>query len=354
MTDTSLDPWSIALDEYPLTGTPAEKFRAALRFAVLAPSSHNSQPWQFRMAGDALELLADRARALPVVDPDDRELTISCGAVLKFLRVTLAHFGEGVKVTVLPDPGEPDLLARVELTGPIVPAPLDHLLFSAIPRRRTNRLPFNLEPIPEVVLGRARARAEAEQVWLQTLTDESDRAALSDLIAEGDRIQLGDRHFRRELASWVHSNRSASRDGMPGYALAVGDLVAEVGPLVIRTFDIGEGKAARDRQLALGSPALAVLWTEEDSSRAWLQAGQGLAGALLSLEADGISASYLNQAVELPELREKARALLGRAGAPQLVLRLGRGRAVRPTPRRSAEEVLLGAENIPRAFSASS
>lgn len=354
MTDTSLDPWAIALDEFPLTGTPAEKFRAALRFAVLAPSSHNSQPWLFRMSGDALELLADRARALPVVDPDDRELTISCGAVLKFLRVTLAHFGEGAQVTLLPDPDEPDLLARVALTGPIVPADLDHVLFSAIPRRRTNRLPFDAEPVPEVVLGRARTRAEKEQVWLQTLTDESDRAALADLIAEGDRLQLSDRHFRRELAAWVHGNRSASRDGMPGFALGVGDLVAEVGPLVIRTFDIGGGRAARDRQLALGSPALAVLWTEEDTPRAWLQAGQGLAGALLSLETDGISASYLNQPIEVAELRDRVRALLGRAGAPQLILRLGRGRSVRPTPRRPAEEVLLGAENIPRAFSASS
>lgn len=351
MTDTSLDPWALALDEFPLTGTAAEKFRAALRFAILAPSSHNSQPWHFRLEGDALELLADRTRALPVVDPDDREMTMSCGTVLKFLRVVLAHFGEGVKVALLPEASDPDLVARVELSGRMTPTNLDHTLFASIPTRRTNRLPFAPDPLSEVALGHARARAEKEQVWLQTLTDESDRAALADLIAEGDRIQLSDRRFRRELASWVHSNRSSSRDGMPGFSQGVGDLVSEVGPLVIRTFDIGGGRAARDRQLALGSPALAVLWTEEDSPHAWLQAGQGLGGALLSLEADGISASYLNQPVEIPELRDRVRSLLGRAGFPQLVLRLGKGRSVRPTPRRSVEEMLLGAENIPRAFS---
>jgi hypothetical protein len=344
----------VALDEFPLTGTPAEKFRAALRFAVLAPSSHNSQPWLFRMAGDDLELLADRARALPVVDPEDREMTISCGAVLKFLKIALIHFGEGLRVTLLPEPEDPDLLARIEFTGRIVPTQLDHDLFAAIPRRHTNRLPFADDPIPEVVLGRARARAEKEQVWLQTLTDETDRAALADLIAEGDRIQLSDRRFRRELASWVHNNRTKSRDGMPGYAHGVGDLVAEVGPLVIRTFDIGGGKAARDRQLAVGSPALAVIWTEEDTPLAWLRAGQGLAGALLSLEADGIAASYLNQAVEIPELRDRVRALLGRAGAPQLVLRLGQGRSVRATPRRPVEEITLDTDNILRAFNSPS
>lgn len=341
MTETSLDPWALALDEFPLTGTATEKFRAALRVAVLAPSSHNSQPWLFRMSGEALELYADRTRALPVVDPDDREMTISCGTILKFLRVVLRHFGEGAAVTLLPNPHDPDLMARVELTGRVMPAALDHELFTAIPTRRTNRLPFAPEPIAELVLGHARARAEQEQVWLQTLTSEEDRAALADLIAEGDQLQLSDRRFRRELASWVHANRRTSRDGMPGFALGLGDLVAEVGPLVIRTFDIGGGRAARDRQLAVGSPALAVLWTEDDTPRAWLQAGQGLAAALLSLEADGVQASYLNQAIEVPELRARLGAILGRAGWPQLVLRLGKGRAVRPTPRRSAEEILL-------------
>ena len=354
MTDTSLDPWAIALDEFPLTGTAAEKFRAALRLAVLAPSSHNSQPWQFRLLGDTLELLADRTRALPVVDPEDRELTISCGAILKYLRVILAHFGEGVKLSLLPDSHEPDLLATVELSGNVTPTDLDHALYAAMPFRRTNRLPFEPEPISEVILGHARARAEREQVWLQTLTDEFDRAAVADLIAEGDRIQLADRRFRRELASWVHRNRSGSRDGMPGYAHGAGDLASAVGPLVIRTFDIGGGLAARDRQLAIGSPALAVLWTEEDTPLAWLQAGQGLAGALLSLTANGVSASYLNQPIEVPELRARLRSLLGRMGYPQLILRIGKGRPVRPTPRRPVDEVLINADDFLRTFSAPS
>lgn len=341
MTDTSLDPWVVALDEFPLTGTVREKFRSALRSAVLAPSSHNSQPWRFRLTGDVLELLADRTRALAVVDPDDRELIISCGACLKFLQVAFTHFGEGTAVTLLPNPADPDLLARIELTGPLVPTERDHALFGGIRERRTNRHPFVSDPIPEAALARARAQVEKHQAWLQSLTAEEDRTALAELIAEGDRTQLADRRFRRELASWVHSNRSSSRDGMPAFAHGMGDLASEVGPLIIRTFDIGDGRAARDRQLALGSPALAVLWTEEDRQRDWLRAGQGLAGALLSLEADGISASYLNQPMEVPELRDRVRALLGREGAPQLILRLGRGKKTRPTPRRGVDEVLV-------------
>jgi len=340
MSDATPDPWAEARDEFPLTGTRRSRFVAALRHAVLAPSSHTSQPWIFRLEGESLELLADRSRALPVVDPEDRELIISCGVVLRFLRVALNHFGQGARVTLFPDPATPDLLARVSLTGVVQPSRRAHKLFEAIALRRTNRFPFESDPVPEPLLGRARNIAEKDGGWLQTLTGEADRAALAELIAEGDRRQLSDRKFRRELASWVHSNRSTSRDGMPGYAHGLGDLAASVGPLVIRTFDIGDGRAARDRQLALGSPALAVLWTEQDTPRDWMRAGLSLGAALLSLEADGIAVSYLNQPIEVPELRDRVRTLLDREGAPQIVLRLGYGRDVRTTPRRRVEAVL--------------
>jgi nucleotide-binding universal stress UspA family protein len=52
---------------------------------------------------DTVELYADRTRALPVIDPDDRELTISCGAALLHLRIALRHFGYAGAVATLPD-----------------------------------------------------------------------------------------------------------------------------------------------------------------------------------------------------------------------------------------------------------
>ena len=63
-----------ALDAYPHDRPVEERLRFALRFAVLAPSSHNAQPWLFRIEGDHVDVLIDRTRAQPVMDPHDREL----------------------------------------------------------------------------------------------------------------------------------------------------------------------------------------------------------------------------------------------------------------------------------------
>jgi len=71
-----------------------ESFKELLKYAVLAPSGHNTQPWLFHFnKQNDLYLIADRTRALPVVDPNDRELTISCGAALDHLEIAANAHG---------------------------------------------------------------------------------------------------------------------------------------------------------------------------------------------------------------------------------------------------------------------
>lgn len=76
---------------------------------MLAPSSHNTQPWRFCTSGDRVELYADRTRALPFNDPEDRELTISCGCALMNTRVAAAEAGLAMSAEVLPSPDEGNL-----------------------------------------------------------------------------------------------------------------------------------------------------------------------------------------------------------------------------------------------------
>mgnify|MGYP006351597163 CR=1 FL=1 len=100
MTDR-LQMWLVDEADCPAAESGVDLLRFVLRYAVLAPSSHNSQPWLFYVWGNAVEIYADLARRLPVVDPDDRELVMSCGAALYNLRLTLRHFGAGCEVAVL-------------------------------------------------------------------------------------------------------------------------------------------------------------------------------------------------------------------------------------------------------------
>ena len=236
-------------------------------------------------------------------------------------------------------------MARIpicSLGSTCAPSAEDRRLFEAIPNRHTNRLPFERRSIPKRVLQELKHAAEREGAELAVITADNHKEPLAELIAEGDRLQWDDRRFRAELAAWSRANHSDKADGIPGYGLGHGDAKSVVGPLVIRTFDLGDGQAARDRQLADGSPALAVLLTDWEGPAEWLAAGEALDHLLLRAQAEGVVASFLNQPVEEASLRPKLRKLLGEHGFPQLVLRLGYPvKAARPTPRRALEDVVL-------------
>jgi hypothetical protein len=118
------------------------------------------------------------------------------------------------------------------------------------------------------------------------------------------------------------------------------DLAAPLFTSVIRTFDLGGGLAAAHHALAAGSPLLICVATPTDDAPAWLAAGQALERLLLVAASAGITASYLNQPIEMGALRERLRTTLAMDGVPQILVRMGRGKPVPHSPRRPLPEVV--------------
>ncbi|MFM0055314.1 nitroreductase [Paraburkholderia phytofirmans] len=333
--------WSVDARQFDEHAGVEEKLRFALRYAVLAPSNHNTQPWHFIVDGDCVTLCADRTRALPVVDPFDRELIISCGAALFNLRVALSYFRLAYAITPFPAPADLDVLAHLRILREgrcdtsLVP------LFDAIPQRVTTRDIFVDEPVPSEFQRRVVEAGAAEGCDVVCIESGASRENVAALIGEADRAQFKDPRFRRELASWVHPRRS--QDGMPALSAGMRALLDLAVPLVssvIRTFDLGGGVAAAHHALAAGSPLLLCIATGTDDAPAWFAAGEALERVLLTAAGAGMTASYLNQPIELTPLRERLRTTLNLDGMPQLLIRVGRGGQAPHSPRRPLADVL--------------
>src|SRR5688572_7040840 len=260
--------------------------------AILAPNSHNTQPWLFRITDDTIELRADRSRSLPVVDPDDRSLMISCGAALGNLRAAALGGGNRVAIKRLPNPEDRDLVALVNIGGEREVEEFERARANAITRRRSNRAPFHTWDVPKEALRAIQNTAAAEGAVLYLMTEVEEKSRVADLIAEGDRQQAHDPAFRKEAAHWLHPNVSRARDGMPANTFGVGDVMSLTYPLAVRRLDWGNARGTKDHDLAVDAPVVAVLGTAADNQAAWLRTGEALALLLLDLTVAGLSASF--------------------------------------------------------------
>jgi nitroreductase len=336
------DPWQVKQNDFPVAGSTTEKLKFLLNYAILAPSGHNTQPWSFKLVNDAVELHTDLTRALPIVDPDNRELIISCGAALFHLKIAINYFGYQDVVKIFPTEDKPDLLARIGIGNKKLVSDKEKLLFHAILQRRTNRLPFADRQLDRSFLSELSLAASSPSTQLQIIPDNL-RQTIINLIVRGDRLQLANPLFRQELARWIRSGNSPHHDGIPIYAQGIDEQFDALTPIIslaIRSFNLGKSQSAQNQKLAAQAPVLVLLTSKHDTPHDWLATGEALAHLLLRAKVDRVWASFFNQPIQISQLRSQLKALFPEHGYPQILLRLGYGRDIKPTPRRSVGEII--------------
>lgn len=81
----------------------ADLRRWALGYAILAPNSHNRQPWIADLREpDAITLFVDRERLLPMTDPWYRQIVVSQGTFIESLAIALRERGMEPQVRLFP------------------------------------------------------------------------------------------------------------------------------------------------------------------------------------------------------------------------------------------------------------
>lgn len=302
-----------------------------------APSKHNTQPWQFVIRDESLEIYPDPSRMLRDTDPHGREVVISCGAAAQHAAVAARVMGFDAAVPLLPDGPRGPLTRVVEVQRrPVEPADLDML--AAVARRRTDRGPLDAGPLPAHLPFELQAAAASEGCALRLVSSAGDRATLADLVQRADRLLQRRGDAQRELTPWLRGPDDTERDGVPANHTR-GSAPSQRAEFVQRDFSTGASSPDHDRP-GVDCPLVAVLSAPHDRIGDWYAAGKALGAVLLRSTLAGANASYLNQPIEDPAIRAELREHLGLDGFAQLVLRIGIGAEVPPTPRRYLHDLI--------------
>jgi hypothetical protein len=308
--------------------------RTVAECASLAPSVHNSQPWQFIARADTLEVRADPSRRLGYLDPDGRLMHISCGAAVEFARLAVRAEGFDCTVELLPDPADTGLLARVVVGADLDTATLEQALVQAIPRRYTDRGDYDGRLVPPALITEVRAALATYGVWVKVIDDAADRTGLALVLADAEAAESMSSDYVDELARWVHPGE----DGvpLPAASPAMSNVVTDMPQ---RAF-VNDGRRLHP---GAGPPPLVIrntvviLGTDGDAPRDWLTAGAGLAWLQLRATVDNVVTQPLGPATDFPAARARLRSELSLRGHPQFVLRMGYGTSRPWTGRRSME-----------------
>ena len=329
---SSIEVWNINESDFPSNSShPQEKLAFLLNYAILAPSSHNSQPWKFNVSDDEILLYADRSRWLSVADTDKREMYISLGAALENLILAAEHFGYNCTVSAFP--GEEDLVALISLQE-VIPAPSNAALFPAITSRQTNRNPYEMQALSQAERDRLLSSGSHPEVAVFLSQDPDTIEAFRELVVEADGILYSDINYKSELGRWLGQG-----------VMGPSGVKAKLAQLEVVFLDVGPEQIRQDSDLINRTPCIGFICTAENNSLSSLQAGQVLERLWLAATASGISLHPMSQPLEVPEIKGRLAAMIPADSQKRVVqqtFRLGYAApAGGPSNRRPLETVLI-------------
>ncbi len=325
-------------DDFRGAGSSLKLSRELVRYATLAPSSHNTQCWQFALQDQAITVLPDLSRRCPAVDPDDHHVFVSLGcAVENLAHAALAH---GLLAQARFDP------ARDAIDVTLAPAPAQRTpLFDAITSRQCTRGDYDGKPLSTLELALLERAGTSNGVRLLLLTERTAMERVLDYVVQGNTAQMADPAFVKELKTWIRFNGTdAVRTGDGLFSAASGN---PTGPTWLAELAFGlffKPKSENDKYAhqVRSSAGIAIFVGAQADKAHWVEVGRCYERFALQATALGIRNAFMNQPVEVPALRSPFATAIGMPGRrPDLVVRFGRGPTLPPSLRRPVQAVLV-------------
>ena len=283
-----------------------------VRAAILAANPHNTQPWRFELTDATVALHIDRSRNVGNLDPYLREEYLGMGCALENLMLAASARGYSASA----------ILSRGSLTGPAPKMNLEPVarvvvkagpreesdLYRAIPRRHTNRGPYDaVRPLPSGFLDALSQLPGADDsVKVFLFSDSGQRENIAGLSSVANETLYSDPDVEAASERWIRlewKQVQMQRDGLSIDAFGLPPLTAAflktlpaplLRPLVAR----GQRTGYKERMLTAPLMGFIAVRDRYDVTQT-LNAGRIWQRAHLLATHHGIAARPSNESVEL-------------------------------------------------------
>ncbi len=345
MEKNTSQPWDIDIEDFYHQPTETDTLKFLLKFAILAPSTHNSQPWKFKIIENRIEVYIDRGvYTIVEADPIGRDLYMSIGAMLQNLLIVSRFYGLLESCIITPSATNGPVAIFTYTQDPVEPDKSLRPLTAAIPRRLNARGIFLPRPLPsDLIDDLANSPLEhSASASLKIITDSEKVHRIARLTQQGLRLAYKNPSFRKEMSRWIHSSSTSKKDGLPGYSLKMPWLLSFVLPTIIRFFDIGAFLGKKNYDSIITAPAIGVFTAPQGNLATWIAIGRWFEHVSLQLVAHNFYTSVFVASIEMGNLAVSLQNIIQSADTPQFLFCIGAMQSVPPhSPRHSVEEKLM-------------
>ena len=313
--------------------------RELVRYATLAPSSHNTQCWQFKLASNSISILPDFKRRCPIVDPDDHHLFVSMGCAAENL--FQAALAQGLRGSLeFGNSPSDELRVMFEPTQKQISP-----IFEAIPARQCTRAPYDGTVLSTQELKLLEQAGKGEGVSVHFLTERAALENILEFVVAGNTAQIDNPAFVAELRNWIRfSEHEAVKTGDGLFSRTSGSpaVPSWLGNILFSQLYNSKTENQKYAMQMRSSAGVAVFVSEQNDKSHWIETGRCYERFALQATVLGIRNAMVNQPVEVSDIRPQLASYLGiGARRPDLVVRFGRGPTMPRSLRRSVDAVLI-------------
>lgn len=312
--------WNIEVNDFFKITSDKDKIKFIVGFGILAPSSHNSQPWSFSIEKNIIHVYKEENRRLPVGDVNDRLLYISIGCAIENILIAADYFGYTSEIKF--NSGNSVVSVTLSNNGLVKKENKEHQIF-IINRRTVNRGKYLNKEIDNKILDTIK-NLESSNLKINIITEEIKKNKLADIALAATSDSMSSKEFRKELAHHVISNTSSKKIGMPGFTLGFPTLVSYIAPIMLKIFNLSKLSNKDDEKiLKKFTPYMLIISTTGDDLADWIATGRTFQKISLITTAEEISLGVWAAPILIGNYYNGIKDLLGIDCRPQFFFRMG-------------------------------
>lgn len=328
--------WNINSSEFSHDWPDSKKLEFFARYAVLAPSGHNTQPWQLNIKNNLLVVSINPAHHLSIDGSGllSVEPYISLGTFLEVFQLASKGFGYDINLDLFP---KGEQIAAIYIKSETTPQPD---LLKAILTRVSSRTPFEKTPLDKNVVDQI-TKHNLSGIAITIITDRSDIEFLAQQTERAIKSIMSNPLYRKELSAWVRTNHTRKYDGMPGFTHGFGNFKALLSKTAVRHAPNQGPQAKKSGNLIRMSGSLIIVRCSDSRKESFINAGRLYSRMCVLATNAGLATSALGASVLDASTRKEVQKHFSINDRPIYMLRLGKGKIMaKHSPRWPLEKVL--------------